>query len=262
MVAFRFVALGYALLVFLIAPSWLAADEEPPPGVTAVPVGEATEPLEEAAEAIPAPPVASLTPAEASEPEVEPAPEPEAEPKPQPKAKPAKSQDKDEPEKEPVAKSSASASVTITDFEFTPATVTVNEGDTVTWTNEGPTVHTATAEDGSFDTGTLRKGDSGSATFTSAGTISYICSPHPFMKGKVVVQAASSGTGDGSGDGSTGGSTDSGSTDDGGSSGVAGDTSSDGSSGLADTGGEALTIALLGLATLGIGVLLRRREQT
>jgi LPXTG-motif cell wall-anchored protein len=118
-------------------------------------------------------------------------------------------------------------------------------------------VHTATAEDGSFDTGTLRKGESGSATFTQAGTINYICSPHPYMKGKVVVQAATSGSGD------SGGSTDTGSTDDDGSA-IAGEetSSSDDGSGLPSTGGETLSILLLGAATLGFGMLLRRRRET
>jgi plastocyanin len=259
MLAFRFVALGYAMLVLLIAPSWLAAEEEPagtvPPVETQVQVGDAVP-------AVPELPTTTPAPAEdAVEPEVEPAPEPGPAPDQEPKAEPAdaKKKQKPEPEKEPVATTAASASVTISDYKFTPDTVTVNEGDTVTWTNDGPTVHTATAEDGSFDTGTLRKGDSGSATFTSAGTISYICSPHPFMKGKVVVQAASSGTG---GSGGSGGGDDTGSTDDSTSS-VAGDaTASDTSSGLPDTGGELLSIVLLGLATLGIGVLLRRRAGT
>ena len=230
MLAFRFVALCYAMLVFLIAPSWLAAEEEPagtvPPVETQVPVGDAVPTVPELPRTTPAP---------------------------------ADAKKKQKPEQEPVATTAASASITITDFEFTPATVTVNEGDTVTWTNDGPTVHTATAEDGSFDTGSLRKGESGSATFTSAGTISYICSPHPFMKGKVVVQAASSGTG---GSGGSGGGDDTGSTDDTTSS-VAGDaTTSDTSSGLPDTGRDLLSIVLLGLATLGFGVLLRRRAGT
>ena len=56
-------------------------------------------------------------------------------------------------------------------------------GDTVTWSNNGPTGHSATANDGSFDTGILQKGSSGSHTFSQAGTFSYICTPHPFMKG-------------------------------------------------------------------------------
>ena len=259
--AFRFVAVGYALLVFLIAPAWLAADEEPTAAVPIPPAEQPTAAVQGAAQTAPDLPVeAPVTVAgeEAAEPEAEPAPEPEVEPA----AEPAKTEKKEKaaPDKEPVAKVSASASVTITDFKFTPGTVTVNEGDTVTWTNDGPSVHTATAEDGSFDTGTLRKGESGSTTFTQAGTIAYICSPHPFMKAKVVVQAAGaggdgdSGSGGGSGDGSDGGT--------GGA--VAGDdeTSVDSGSALAATGGETLLITLLGLATFAVGLLLRPRRET
>src|SRR5918999_994198 len=84
----------------------------------------------------------------------------------------------------------ASAGVTIRDFEFAPSAVTVNVGDTVTWTNDGPTPHSATANDGSFDTGIMDEGGSGSHTFSEAGTFSYICTPHPNMTGTVTVQAA------------------------------------------------------------------------
>jgi LPXTG-motif cell wall-anchored protein len=261
MEGFRFVALGYALLVFLIAPAWLSADEESDSAVSVPAVEESAAAVQEAVPDVPELPVD--TPPTASEQADEP--EPEAarkrEAKRKPKAEPAKAGEQNKPpEQEPAAKAAASASVTISDFKFTPDTVTVNEGDTVTWTNDGPTVHTATAEDGSFDTGTLRKGESGSATFTSAGTINYICSPHPYMKGKVIVQAANAGSGPGSG--SDGGSDDPASTgaDDG--SAVAGDEASlDGASGLPNTGFEALSVALLGVATLGLGLLLRRRNE-
>jgi LPXTG-motif cell wall-anchored protein len=247
--AFRVLALAYALVALMIAPGWLSADEQVPPAPAAAPdeqVAPATEP---------APVVADDPPADApaSDPEVTVAEEP-AEPTAVEETAVAED-DEAKPKPRPVAKAAASGSVTITDFEFSPSTITVNEGDTVTWTNQGPTPHTATAEDGSFDTGNLNKGQSGSATFTAAGTISYICTPHPFMTGKVIVQAAAAGDDD------------SGSTDDGGDddditagSETAGesDTADDGS-GLPNTGAETLIIALLGIATLGAGVLLRRR---
>ena len=260
MKGFSLVALGYALLVLLIAPAWLTADEGSQP-LSVPAVEEAADAVGETVDELPLGDDETV-PEEADVPEVEPARDSEA--KPQPKAKAGKAgkaekkkQPKDEAE-EPVAEVAASASVTIRDFEFAPATVTVNEGDTVTWTNEGPTVHTATAEDGSFDTGSLRKGESGSATFTSAGSISYICTPHPNMRGTIVVQAASAGSDDGSG--STGGSSDTGSTDTGG---VAGDSgSSDSGSSLPSTGLELLSIFLLGAATLGFGLMLRRRGET
>jgi plastocyanin len=80
--------------------------------------------------------------------------------------------------------------VTIADFRFTPSTITIHVGDTVTWTNDGPSAHTATARDGSFDTGVLQSGQSASHTFTRAGRFSYLCRIHPFMQGTVVVLPA------------------------------------------------------------------------
>ena len=78
-----------------------------------------------------------------------------------------------------IAMAAASTGVTISDFQFAPASVTVNVGDTVTWTNDGPTPHSATSSGGSFDTGIMDEGQSGSHTFTEAGTFAYICTPHP-----------------------------------------------------------------------------------
>ena len=84
----------------------------------------------------------------------------------------------------------ADSAVTIANFAFSPATVTIQVGDSVTWTNEDSTPHTATAEGGSFDTGQLANGDSESVTFDTAGTFAYVCSIHPQMTGSVVVEAA------------------------------------------------------------------------
>src|SRR5436190_4726888 len=85
-------------------------------------------------------------------------------------------------------KAAAAGSVAIKDFSFGPKSITVNVGDTVSWTNTGEQPHTATGS--GFDTGTLKQGQSASHTFSSAGTFNYICTIHPFMKGTVVVAAA------------------------------------------------------------------------
>lgn len=77
--------------------------------------------------------------------------------------------------------------VIIQNFTFSPATLTVKVGDKVTWTNQDSVGHSATADDGSFDTGVLSQGQSGSITFSKAGTFSYHCSIHPNMKGTIVV---------------------------------------------------------------------------
>jgi plastocyanin len=79
------------------------------------------------------------------------------------------------------------AKVEIVDFTFSPATTTVQVGGKVNWANEDTAPHTATADDGSFDTGTIDPDKRGNATFKEAGTFSYICSIHPEMKGTVEV---------------------------------------------------------------------------
>jgi plastocyanin len=87
----------------------------------------------------------------------------------------------------PPARAAASRGVRIVDFAFSPASVTASVGDTITWTNADAAPHTATADDGSFDTGTLDRGASGSHTFTAAGTFAYVCAIHPSMRGTVTV---------------------------------------------------------------------------
>jgi amicyanin len=82
--------------------------------------------------------------------------------------------------------------VEIVDFAFSPATLTITAGDTVTWTNGDPIVHTATSTTGAWDSGDLEQGASYSFTFTEPGTYDYLCTPHPSMTGRIVVVAAAS----------------------------------------------------------------------
>jgi plastocyanin len=87
----------------------------------------------------------------------------------------------------------ADRGIRIQDFAFGPRTVTITAGDRVTWTNRDSVEHTATARNGSFDTGLLGQGESRSMRFSVAGTYRYVCTPHPTMTGTIVVRAASSG---------------------------------------------------------------------
>lgn len=77
--------------------------------------------------------------------------------------------------------------VEIVDFAYDPDPVTVAVGGKVTWLNQDSAPHTATAEDESFDTGTLDQGKLKAETFKEVGTFSYICTIHPTMKGTVEV---------------------------------------------------------------------------
>lgn len=93
----------------------------------------------------------------------------------------------------------AEESVTIAGSAFDPAGLTVNVGDTVTWTNNDGFAHTATADGGAFDTGNIAGGASDSVTFDTAGTFAYHCSIHASMTGTITVAAASGGGGNGGG---------------------------------------------------------------
>jgi plastocyanin len=149
------------------------------------------------------------------------------------------------------AKKSSSTSVTMGDYFFSAASVTVNVGDTVTWHNSGQAPHTATANDGSFDTGTINSGGSGSHTFNSPGTFSYICTIHPNMKGTVRVLSSSGGSGGAS-------SSSSGTSE---SSAVASPDAAGTSTTLPMTGMAVGALALVGAALLFSGLLVRRADE-
>jgi plastocyanin len=93
-----------------------------------------------------------------------------------------------EPEEdEPQAPVGATGEVTIASFAFAPQIVEITVGGTVTWTNTDGSSHTATAEDGSWDTGNIDAGASVSLTFETPGTYTYLCAYHPTMTGVVIV---------------------------------------------------------------------------
>jgi plastocyanin len=81
-----------------------------------------------------------------------------------------------------------SATVDIRSFKFKPVTVVVKKGGRVRWTNSDTAAHTATADDRSFDTQTIDKGKARMVAMTTAGTFTYHCDFHPFMKATVVVK--------------------------------------------------------------------------
>lgn len=83
-----------------------------------------------------------------------------------------------------------SAEVEIEDFSYRPDPVTIEEGGKVIWKNRDSAPHTATAADGSFDTGTIEEDKLKSETFKEPGTYEYVCSIHPDMHGTVEVVGA------------------------------------------------------------------------
>jgi plastocyanin len=81
------------------------------------------------------------------------------------------------------------AKVDIDNFSFSPATITVQKGTTVVWTNRDDIPHTVVSSDGrSFKSHALDSDDVYSFTFDTAGRFGYFCSLHPHMQGTVIVQ--------------------------------------------------------------------------
>jgi plastocyanin len=83
----------------------------------------------------------------------------------------------------------ATHTVEIRQYAYSPASLTVDAGDTVTWTNQDSVAHDVTVTQGpaSFHSPMLGQGQSWSHTFTVAGRYSYICSVHPDMEASVTV---------------------------------------------------------------------------
>jgi plastocyanin len=88
----------------------------------------------------------------------------------------------------PAAGAKDSITAVVQDFMFRPARLEIPAGTTVVWTNGGQVLHTVTAEGGSFDSGPIEPGERRGITFSRPGTFPFHCTPHPFMRGEVVVR--------------------------------------------------------------------------
>jgi plastocyanin len=89
----------------------------------------------------------------------------------------------------PLVVFAATSTVNIQGFAYAPNPITIRAGDTVTWTNRDAAQHSARFA--GRGTAILSQGQSGSLTFTVAGSFPYDCAVHgSAMQGTVVVQAA------------------------------------------------------------------------
>jgi plastocyanin len=86
------------------------------------------------------------------------------------------------------AQGSAGPAVEMKGVKFLPSRIEIAAGTTVTWTNNDPLAHTVTADDGTWDSGTIEPGKTFSRTFTQPGEYTVHCTPHPFMKAVIVVR--------------------------------------------------------------------------
>ena len=72
---------------------------------------------------------------------------------------------------------------------YEPPDALVSDGANVIWHNEDSVQHTATADNGSFDTGFIKPGQSASVTVRGSGVIPYHCNIHPWMHGKITISS-------------------------------------------------------------------------
>jgi len=76
---------------------------------------------------------------------------------------------------------------------YLPSQVSINVGETVTWSNDDTAAHTVTSgtpsdgSDGIFDSSLFMAGTTFEHTFDEAGTYDYFCMVHPWMIGTVQV---------------------------------------------------------------------------
>jgi len=77
--------------------------------------------------------------------------------------------------------------VVIEGMAFHPSTLRVHPGDTIIWHNKDIVPHTVTASAARIDSADIAINRDWSFTAGPAGTIRYICSYHPMMKGQITV---------------------------------------------------------------------------
>ncbi len=92
----------------------------------------------------------------------------------------------------PTAKAHGPQQVTIVKLLYAPGEITLHVGDTVTWVNNDPIAHTATARadapGGPWEV-MLPAGKSAAMQMMTPGTIDYYCRFHPNMKARIIVLA-------------------------------------------------------------------------
>src|SRR5258708_30550351 len=69
-------------------------------------------------------------------------------------------------------------------YAFSPQNFSIHQGDTINWMNSTGTSHTATADDGAFDTGQVSGGGhTTTAPITAVASHTYHCHDHSYMTG-------------------------------------------------------------------------------
>jgi quinohemoprotein ethanol dehydrogenase len=76
----------------------------------------------------------------------------------------------------------------VDEYALKPVRTKVKVGDSVTWTNAGKEVHTPVSRDGSWTTGTIQPGKTGTVKFDKPGNYTYFDKDHPWSIGQLIVE--------------------------------------------------------------------------
>jgi plastocyanin len=76
------------------------------------------------------------------------------------------------------AQDAGGPTVSVQDFQFSPVSQQASAGAPMTFTFDGASPHSVTADDGSFDSGVLTQGNTFTMTFQDSGTYAYYCTIH------------------------------------------------------------------------------------
>jgi plastocyanin len=88
----------------------------------------------------------------------------------------------------PPAAAGSAVVIRVANLAFSEQTLHVRVGTRVRWVNDDQVQHTVSAEDGSFDSGLIEPGRSYERVFERPGEYGYHCTPHPFMRARVIVE--------------------------------------------------------------------------
>jgi plastocyanin len=88
------------------------------------------------------------------------------------------------------ADSRETPTVHINDFLYGPKLLRARTNEAITFVNDDAEPHTVTGTKSAFDSGPIDSGATWVHRFTRPGTYSYICSFHPYMRGRIVVSSA------------------------------------------------------------------------
>ncbi len=80
----------------------------------------------------------------------------------------------------------AETAVEIKGLSFVPEEITIKVGDSVTWTNFDTDKHDIQGDEG-MDSPELEKDDTYSFTYPEMGDLSYQCTIHTYMRGRIIV---------------------------------------------------------------------------